>query len=322
MSLRHLLGCTLVMSMIAISGCRHAEEVWPSQGKKRVLASFPPLYCFAKNVAGDDADVRCLITNQGPHDYEAKFSEVLMVRSADLILINGLDLDDWVLGMLKDKGRDRSRVVEIGEAIPHEHLLHSAEGGDHKHAGHVHKHGEHDPHVWLAPPLARLMVQNIAAKLGAIDPAHKKNYEDRAQQYVKELESLEQYGKAAFKNKKSRSIISTHDSLQYFADAFGLKIAGSIQPRPGVEADSQQFTGLVAICQKEGVGLIAVEPQYSSGPAEALRSQLDKRGVKVQIAEVDPLETAPAAANKADPDPAFYLERMKRNIDNLAKALP
>lgn len=310
-----LFGAFLVFAT-ALAGCRKAEEVWPTDGKKRVLASFPPLYCFAKNVAGPDLSVRCLLTAQGPHDFQPVAHDAEVIRKADLVLINGLDIDEWVF-------KFKPRIVyEVAEAIPHEQLKVSADGGEHMHDGHDHKHGTHDPHVWLGPPQAKVMVGAIAAKLGALDPANKKNYEDRAHTYMQELDKLQAHGKAAFKDKQSRNIIATHDSLQYFADAFGLKVVGNIQPKAGIEADAKKLTELVKLCQDHKVHVIAVEPQYARGPAETLKNQLSKYGVAVELVEIDPLETAPAAANQADPAPTHYLDQMRRNIDNLAKALP
>ena len=313
----HLLGLSLLLTLLTVVGCRRADDVWPSTGAKRVLVSFPPLYCFTKNVAGNNVDVRCLLTAQGPHDFSPKPSEIMLVRMADLILINGFGLDEWIVKMLK---KGKGNVFEVAEAIPEGELKASAEGADDKDDGHGHKHGAHDPHVWLGPPQAKFMVDAIATKLSELDPKNKDNYGARAQSYKKELDELLEYGKVAFKSKKSRNIIATHDSLQYFADAFGLKVVGSIQPRPGIEADAKKLTELVKLCKEHDVNVIAVEPQYSKGPAEALQSQLGKRGVTVALVEVDPLETAPAVDN--NPDPAFYLKQMYRNIDNLAKALP
>ena len=88
------------------------------------------------------------------------------------------------------------------------------------------------------------MVDVIAVKLAELDPKNKARYGERAESYKKELDDLQAYGKAKFGNKKSRNIVATHESLQYFADAFGLKVVGSIQPRPGIEADSKKLTGV------------------------------------------------------------------------------
>ena len=69
MKLTRLVMPTLIISLLTFSGCRRADDAWPNTGAKRVLVSFPPLYCFTKNVAGKDVDVRCLLTAQGPHEF-------------------------------------------------------------------------------------------------------------------------------------------------------------------------------------------------------------------------------------------------------------
>jgi ABC-type Zn uptake system ZnuABC Zn-binding protein ZnuA len=78
---------------------------------------------------------------------------------------------------------------------------------------------------------------------------------------------------------------------------------------------------LVDICNRKGVGVIAVEPQYSRQQADALAKVLRGKGIEVKIALVDPMETAAPIA-RGNPDPNFYYDRMKANIDELAKAFP
>src|SRR4051794_17839106 len=90
----------LLVALIA-TGCSKSPPVWPKAGKTRVLVTFPALYCFVKNVAGDDADVRCLLTSQGPHDYSETPRDMEITRSADVIFLIGLELDEFVYKMLK-----------------------------------------------------------------------------------------------------------------------------------------------------------------------------------------------------------------------------
>src|SRR5262249_31768718 len=160
-----------ILMSLALSGCRRADDVWPNTGKKRVLTSFPPLYCFTQNVAGDDADVRCLLTLQGPHDYNLTQREILLRDKADLMVINGLGLDEWAT---KKKDKMHAKVVEVAELLPRDQLRPMGKQAD---DGHGHGHGEFDPHVWLGPPQAKTMVAKIAAELSELDPAHKKAYE-------------------------------------------------------------------------------------------------------------------------------------------------
>jgi ABC-type Zn uptake system ZnuABC Zn-binding protein ZnuA len=303
-------------------GCSKAPgDGWDEAGgPPRVLVSFPALYCFTKTVAGDDAGVQCLMTGVGPHDFQPSGGDVRKFTRADLFLINGLELEPHNLaeGMKLNSGNRKVPVVAIAEEVMKAHPDRRLKMAEHDHAdGHQHHHGEFDPHVWLGIPEAVLMVRRIAEELKRIDPAHGSGYERRAAGYIQELEKLQADGKKALEGMKNRKIIATHESLAYFARCFGVEIAGAIQPRPGVEPDAATVARLTDLCRKEQVHVIAVEPQYLAGAAEALAREVRARGVAVELVEVDPLETAPAA----ELDAGYYVRRMKANLDNLAKHL-
>jgi zinc transport system substrate-binding protein len=309
-------------ALFSILGCSTAKDPWADVpgGPPRVLTTFPPLYCFAANVAGDKAAVLSLLDQTGPHGFEPRAEDALKLRKANLLLVNGLGLDDFIGRLVKQSANKSLAVVDLGKKLEddhHELLLPMAEhkhenGGGHKH----HHHGEHDPHVWLGIPQAVEMVKIIKKALQEKAPANAAAYEKNAADYVKELEGLQEEGKKQLKAKKNRKLITHHESLAYFADSFGLEIVGSIQIRPGVEADASQRARLVKLCKEKGVRVIAVEPQYSKESAEALQKQLRRDGIELEIVEVDPLETA-----RGELGPDFYVTKMRENISKLAKAL-
>src|SRR5262245_51245098 len=138
----------MALAAIRLTGCSRLTSPWPpdSKGKPRVLVSFPPLYSFAKSVAGDDAAVMSLLTNQGPHGYQFKGSEVLMLREADIFFVNGLDLDDaYTERMVNSCGNSKLDYVPLAKKIPKEQLI--TLGKEIKHGDHVHR--GYDPHAWL-----------------------------------------------------------------------------------------------------------------------------------------------------------------------------
>lgn len=302
-------------------GCSRAKDPWAEArpGQKRVLASFPPLFSMTAAVAGDDAYVLSLLSTQGPHDFHDSPSDMLKLYRADLIVMNGLGLDDSFMKRLINGVMNRkARVVEAGEAIPENDRR---AGEKHKHAdGTEHDHGRYDPHVWLGPPEAKLMVQKIAGALAEIDPAHKAGYDQRAAAFVQELDKLHEDGNALLAGKKNRRIVTMHESLGYFARAFNLQVKGAIQVQPGDDPDAPGLAKLTEVCKD--VGCIAVEPQYDAKLARTLQKHLELAGYKVNLVDIDPLETAPLAAGSANPEPGYYLRKMRENIENLARALP
>jgi zinc transport system substrate-binding protein len=316
---------------LVLPGCTPAPNFWTEakSGQKKVLVSFPPLYSITHAVAGDSAYVLCLLTTHGPHEYDGAATDLFKVNKADLFIYNGLTLDDTFADkMMRNHKNQALAILNVGKVLEEKHhdlLIHEEHepGKDKKEAEPAHQHGEHDPHVWLGPPQAIAMTRIIAGELIAIDPVNKKGYQDRAAKFIDELTKLEAHGKAAFKDKKNKKIITMHEAFDYFAKAFDIDIVESIQKRPGTDPDAATMARLVALCQEKKVALIAVEPQYSTSQAETLQATLKGKGLDVKIVTLDPLETAPLAeGSKVNPDPGYYLKKMRANIDTLAKALP
>lgn len=327
----------LVMTafVLVTNGCSPKPDVWKhaKPGQKKVLVSFAPLYCFAHAVAGDDAYVLSLLTTQGPHDYEGTPTDLFKINEADLYIYNGLTLDDVFTDKMLRNHKNRNLVsMAVGDVLnkmdkeikdDKKKFLLKGDEIEHMHAdGKMHKHGSQDPHIWLGPRQAKAITKIIAAKLGAIDPANAAKYEKRAGEFAKKLDDLQAYGDAAFKDKKSKNFISMHESLGYFGKEFlELEKVDSIQVSPGIDPDAKKIADLITLCKEKNIRVIAKEPQYSGKVPELIRDSLKRHGIELTIVEIDPLETA-QATNNGNPDPEFYLKKMRENIDTLAKALP
>jgi ABC-type Zn uptake system ZnuABC Zn-binding protein ZnuA len=311
-----------------LSSCSPAPNPWDGlPGPPRVVTTFPPLECFARNLAGDNVGVLSLATSSGPHHYEPDVEETLKLRQADLFFVNGLQLDDRFADRMAQSsnnrrlaGKDAPGLVKLGDRLLKEPgLVDRMEHGDHDHghAHHDHQHGEHDPHIWLGIPQAIRMVEIIRDELKKVDAGHAAEYDRRAAEYVKELKDLHEYGKKALAGKKERSLVTNHESLHYFAKSFDLDIVDVIQVRPG--ADPGSLTDLIKTCQEKKVRVIATEPQFQRGTAETLQEELRRRGLSdAVIINLDPLETVLEGDTV---DRGWYVRKMKQNLDTLAGTL-
>jgi ABC-type Zn uptake system ZnuABC Zn-binding protein ZnuA len=308
----------MILASLGLSGCSHEKSPWPpdSQGKPRVLVSFPPLYSFAKSVAGDDAAVRTLLTNQGPHGYDFQARDVLLLREADVFFVNGLELDDAYTERMKNScGNTKLDYVPLGKKIPKEQLI--ALGKEIKHGDHVHR--GYDPHVWLGIPEAIEMVGAIRDELKKVDPVHAANYEERARQTTAELTKLRDEGIAALKGKQIK-VVSFHGALSYFARTFGLEVVATLQNAAERDLAPGELKDVAERCANEGVSVIAVEPQFpqSRRIAEDVARQVQSLGKPApKIITIDPLETADAK----DLDAGWYVRKMRDNIQQLADAV-
>ena len=93
-----------VITLLTGFGCSAAPDPFAgaAPGQLRILTSFPPLYCFAANVTGDQAKVLCFLSSQGPHGFHATALDSIKVTSADLFIVNGLGLDDFATKLVSD----------------------------------------------------------------------------------------------------------------------------------------------------------------------------------------------------------------------------
>lgn len=320
MRARFLVLTVAAAGLLGAAGGCGKESAWGDKPGPKVAVSFAPLYCFARGVAGDDAAVQSVMSTTGPHDFNPTDVEARLLRQADLFFVNGLSLDDDVTATLKrGSGNPRLKLVKLGDALPKKLLVEGECKHDHDHGhDHHHDHG-FDPHVWLSPDLAELMTNGIRDELAAADPAHADGYKQRAAAYAAMLRQLKAEGIELLSKKKDRKLVTFHESLAYFAEAFNLDVAGVVQKKPGVEPNAKELDELVRVCLANKVRLIAVEPQYTANTsAKAVLDELKRRGITdAELVEVDPLETAPASALTPD----WYEAKMRANLAALAKAM-
>ena len=128
---------------------------WPDRPGPKVVVSFAPLYCFAANVAGDDAVIKNVMTTTGPHDFNPTAADVKMITKAEIFFVVGLGLDEDKAEKMKEgASNDKLKIVQLGKAVPADKLCEGKCNHDHKDG--KHDHGK-DEHVWLSPDHAALM---------------------------------------------------------------------------------------------------------------------------------------------------------------------
>lgn len=312
----------LAFGTAALPGCGGGDDGWPKdRSGPKVVVSFAPLYCFAVNVAGDDAVVRNLLTTTGPHHFNPTDQDARILRRADVFFVNGLGLEgDKPERMKKGSGNRSLKVVELGGRIPESNLCEGSCTHDHGDDHHAHDHGT-DPHVWLSPDQAKYLVGGIADELGKLDAAHADGYKRRAAEYAGRLDTLKAECKKLLDGKKDRRLVTFHDSMAYFAKSFDVEIAGVLQKNPGSEPTGKELEKLIAICTNPTapVRVVCVEPQYSNSNAGTKLVQiLREKGVADPVlVELDPLETVPP--DQLTPD--WYEKKMLANVRALAEKM-
>lgn len=291
------IGATVLALLVAVgvAGCGgDGDET--SSGRLSVVATTTQLGDFARNVAGDRATVTQLLpANADPHEYEPTPDDVAAVGAADLVVENGIGLDDWLDDVIRNAGGDATRVaVTTGIAL--------RPGDDEEPAG--------DPHVWLDPRNATTMVRAIETALTTADPEGREIYRANADAYVAQIAALdtELQGRLAAIPAARRKIVTDHDAFGYFAARYGITVVGTVLPSlsTAAEPSAKDLAALTGTIRREGVRVVFSEASID----QRLQATLaDEAGIRLG----DPLYGD--ALGPADSPAGTYLGMMRSNMD-------
>lgn len=183
-------------------------------GRLKVMASFYPMYDFARKVGGDRIQVKDMVpAGTEPHDWEPAAMDIRNLEDADVFVYNGADLEHWAEDVLDTLENQDLVVSEASDGVE---LLDG---------GHDHAHGDEgkDPHVWLDPMRAKQEMKNIRDALVKADPGNGDYYEANYEKYAGEFDELDQEFRDGLKGTKSRDIIVAHEAFGYLCNAYDLK---------------------------------------------------------------------------------------------------
>jgi ABC-type Zn uptake system ZnuABC Zn-binding protein ZnuA len=268
-------------------------------GELRVLASFLPMYLFARGVAGDvpgiEVDLMLPASLGCPHDYALTPGDMRKIASADLFIANGYGMEEF-LGAPVRKANPRIRIVEAANGVP---PIRGGEGG----------HGGINPHTWVSPRNAILEVRNIEKALSAASPGDASAFRRNADAYAAKLSVLAGEFEAAAAKFRNRNIVTFHNVFDYLARDLGLVIVGEIEETAGQEPSAGEVARLVRSIREKKAAAVFWEPQYPKRLAEVIAAEA---GVPSRV--LDPVSTGTMT-------PTTYEDAMRRNLRTLSEVL-
>ena len=237
-----LLGLLASVFFCTLSGC--ARTAPPAQ----VAATTLPVYDFTSRICADTpVTVTRLVTEQVSclHDYSLNVRQVRAAEAAQVIVISGAGLEDFLGDLLEGEN-----LVDASAGIP---LICPEESHDHDHEEDGHHH-EQDPHIWLSPANARQMARNIFDGLSQRYPEYADTMEENLTGLLADLDALESYGREQLEDLSSRELITFHDGFSYFAQAFDLTILEAIEEESGSEASAKELIHLITLTREHSLG--------------------------------------------------------------------
>ncbi|HEY3323610.1 MAG TPA: metal ABC transporter substrate-binding protein [Planctomycetota bacterium] len=277
----------------------------PAASKLQVSATIFPLADWLHEIGGPDLDVHLLVSGgANPHHFEPGIQDVSQITRSRAVFTVGLGLDPWAPKLAANAGN--IPVIETGTWItPRKLSAHEKEHDD------GHGHGDFDPHYWLDPQRAMIVVKQMAEELGKLDSAHMAAFTQRAEAYVQKLKELDVEVQTAAKSVPAGAqLVSFHDAFGYLFARLNIAVAAAIQSSPGVEPSTRDVAEALRRMKEIGQKTVFVEPMSSTRTAVLIAQELGGN-----TAVLDPMDSQLGADGKT------YIERLRYDVQVLLKAV-
>ena len=289
---------------------------------------------WVANVAGERAEVFSLLPlGSDPHSFQPGARDVTKIADADLVLTIGLGLEaGWLTELVHNANTDESKVLALGDfidPIEYEDIGGHDEDGD----GHDEDegqdeeeedhdedegedHGPLDPHFWFDPIRVKTVVNEISTRLSLADPAGDEIYTANAASYNYQLDELhrwtqEQVGLIPV---QGRLLVTSHDSLTYFAKLYGFRVVGAVIPSSlsiDVEPTAEDMGDLVHEIEENGVPAIFGETTVSERLAQAIAEETGAKLIRLYSGSLGPDGSGAET----------YIGMQRLNVERIVEAL-
>lgn len=279
MSLRRYayIGIFMLLGILFLAGCSKSAVI----SDKRVIAvTVLPQETFVKKVAGDLVDVVTLVPpGASPENYQPTPKQMEDLAKASLYFTIGMpsETTNIIPGAASlNKGLEIIDLAAKVDAVYPARFFDASEDEDHI---------GRDPHMWMSPRRAIVMVNAIAEKLSEIDPKHKDLYNSNAQAYIKELEDLDAQLTQTFAQIEQKKFIIMHPSMGYFADDYGLTMV-ELEQNGKVSSASHMQT-VIDYARENRIKVVFYQSEFDPNQAKTLAAEIDGTTMELEVLSAD-----------------------------------
>ena len=307
--MKNLKKLPLILSILSL-----ASFITPVNADVKVVASIKPLHSLASYLMDGVGKPDLIVEGYGsPHGFSMKPSHAKILQNADLIFWVGEDLEIFLekplssiakkaekIELMEIKGLNVLKFRERNIFDKHDHDDHDDHGkkeddhDDHEHDDHDkkeehddhddhdghegHAHGEYDPHIWLDPMNAKVILNEMVEHLIENDAKNASKYKSNLINAFKDIDKLTADVKADLS--KSTASIVFHDAYQYFEERFDINILGAFTVNTDVMPGAEQLSEIREIIEHDKVSCIFSEPQFNPDIINAVAKDMDiKTGI-------------------------------------------
>lgn len=257
------LGPLLLAPLLAACGGGDAAA---DDGELKVVTTVAPITSITAAVAGDRAQVEGLVPEgTNSHTFEPPPSAAVELSEADVVLVNGLQLEDPTLDLAEATMSDDARLVEIGtQVLPESDYIYDFSFPE--------EDGKPNPHLWTDPTWAIRYAEVIRDTLVDVDPEGEATYDANLAAFTEQATALSDALRADQESvpREDRVLLTYHDAYAYFAKTYGWTVIGAIQPRNFEDPTPKEVAALIDQIEAEQVPTIFGSEVFPSGALEEI----------------------------------------------------
>lgn len=278
-------------------------------GKINVLCTVFPLYDWARNIAGNTAEVSLLNENgTDMHSYQPTAADIVRLHSCDILIYTGGESEKWVTEVIKQSYNENLKALNLIELLGDRAVTEREEGAEHRENG-----DETDEHIWLSLKNAEILTDKIAAALSDADNKNADIYKTNAAKYSERLTALDNEYTEVLKNAKHKTLIfADRFPFRYFTEDYGLDYYAAF---PGCSAETEaSFETVIFLAKKadENGGCIFITETSNGDIAKAVNRNTAKKNKKILT-----LDSMQSVKKKDIKNGLTYISVMQKNLETL-----
>lgn len=307
-----LLVCMTVICIMPVSGCTKKES--KETEKLSIVTTLFPQYDFARQIAGDKADVTLLLKpGTESHDYDPSASDMIKINEADLFIYTGQYMEPWAVTIVDGIDNKDLDVLDASENITLCKGDHDEDEEEHIEEE-THSH-EYDPHIWTSPKNAIIMINNILEELCKIDSENETYYRENAEKYIEQIEQIDSdFRQVVSEAKYDTMYFGGRFALLYFVEEYGLNYESAFDSCSSeTEPSARLVSHIVDEMKENGAKTVFYEELASTKTAQTIA---DEVGGNILL-----FHSCHNVSSDEFKNGATYVSIMRQNVENLKKGL-
>ena len=303
--MKRILTFFLILILV-LTCCACSQNTVKSMDKLQIVATLFPQYDFAREIAGDKAEVMLLApAGADGHTYEPTPAEIIKITESDVFIYTGKHMEAWADRIISSVDSKTLKIVDVSENVDLKI----------EDPGHEHHATTFDPHIWTDPNNAKIMVDNITKALCDVDINNADYYSTRAEEYKLKLDELDKNFKQTVQEAKmSKMIFGDSFAFLYFAERYGLDHKAAFDSCSS-EAEPSAFviTEIIEEVKHDNISVIYYSETSNKKVPESI----------AQETGAEPLlfHSCHTVTKEEISNGTTYMTLMNKNLENLKKGL-